>query len=177
MKIYIRGVLVLALFFMLGCSKSDDNKDDDFDAIFSQEVIPLKSFTELRAGSYLYAGFKAEGRKTSMLIEGSKSCTAYNDLFFIKDGEEGINAIEYNLHSPGQFGCRRYSTLLFLENRMYKEGVLFTTIKDVFGKRVFKGLLEIGFQGDYLRLEDKISDYLRKDPDEKVYLYFKNSNK
>ncbi|MGS4345846.1 hypothetical protein ACKUSY_09720 [Myroides odoratus] len=175
MKISIQFFLVVGLFFLGACSKSDDNKDENFDFVFSQEFIPLKSFNELRAGSYLYAGFKAEGRKMSMLIEGSKSCTAYNDLFFIKDDEDSISTIQYNLHSAGQFGCMRYSTLLFLENKMFKEGILFTTIKDPYGKRVFKGLLEIGFQGDYLRIEDKISDYVRKDPDEKVYLYFKNS--
>ncbi|EKB08029.1 hypothetical protein HMPREF9716_01502, partial [Myroides odoratus CIP 103059] len=32
---------------------------------------------------------------------------------------------------------------------------------------------EIGFQGEYLRIEDRMSTYKREDPNEKVYLYFK----
>ena len=39
--------------------------------------------------------------------------------------------------------------------------------------RVYKGFLEIGFQGEYLRIEDRMSNYQRKDENEKVYLYFK----
>ncbi|WP_413513213.1 hypothetical protein [Myroides odoratus] len=39
-------------------------------------------------------------------------------------------------------------------------------------KEHYSGNLEIGFQADYLRVEDRLSDYSRV-KDEKVYLYFK----
>ena len=171
-KILRPVVTVLVVCFLLSCSKDDGNSMKGED-VFLLPYAPLKSLDELYRGSYVYGGFKAEGREASMILENSKSCRAFDDLYVTKDSFDKVSLMEYNLHTAGQFGCVRDDIIRLEENKIYKEGILFTTIKDRYGKRIFKGLLEIGFQGDYLRLEDRMSDYKRKDPNEKVYLYFK----
>ncbi|WP_353100055.1 hypothetical protein [Myroides odoratus] len=169
----IKETLLIALCLLLfSCSKSDDDSVDEPD-VFSLEYFPIKSFDELDRGSYFYRGFQAEDRKASMLLENTTSCVRFNDLYIHKDSLENLSLIEYNFHESGQLGCNRYKTILFQENRLYEEGILFTTIRDPYGKRLFKGLLEFGFQGGYLRIEDKISNYVKKDPEGKVYIYFK----
>ncbi|MDR0224522.1 MAG: hypothetical protein LBI32_05640 [Myroides odoratus] len=169
----IKPTLLIALCLLLfSCSKSDDDSVDELD-VFSLAYVPLNSFDELDMQGYYYAGFKAEGRKASMLIKNSKACRSHDFLSLSKTKEGILDKLEYAFYIEGSFGCFQYAMHTFEENKLIETGKIFTTIRDQYSNRLFKGILEIGFQGEYLRIEDQISDYQRMDPNEKVYLYFK----
>ncbi len=201
MKKLFSIVIVFFLAFIINsCSKSDD--DDDKGAnIESQPYIKLKSLDEIRGVHYRYTGIKIGDRKATFLVENSKSCRAHEYFSTISSEYYPNLDFVYQQFEEGAFGCvqvvKRIPELemyypvstVFLENSLAEEGKLLTTMLTGYfapdysepnkpdrlftSSRVYKGFLEIGFQGDYLRIEDRMSNYQRKNENEKVYLYFK----
>lgn len=174
-------VLCFILLFSVSCSKSDDNKDN-YDPISAMEYSKLKSLDEINNKIFYYAGIKRGNEKASMLSTGSYSCRA-NEFFsvIIKENQPNLN-FGFIKFQSGNLGCETTDSVFFIDAKLLNEGELFTTLVDgylhpqigiVLGERRFKGSLEIGFQGEYLRIEDYMSNYERIDPNEKVYLYFK----
>lgn len=172
-------------FFCISCSKSDDN-GGEFDPVFDLAYTKLKDLEEINKKTFYYAGIKVGDKKTSMLIPGSMSCRASEFFGPAFDPEYLTLDFAYMKYKTGGLGCEVTNSSFLTETSLVGEGQLFTTIRDgyiddsnplniriVLNERIFKGILEIGFQGDYLRIEDRMSTYKREDPNEKVYLYFK----
>ncbi|WP_410879076.1 hypothetical protein [Myroides sp. DW712] len=171
-------IVVLCLGSILtSCSKNDDNKDTD--PIFSLPYIPLKSLSEFSDNeTYYYAGFKAGERNASMLSPTSTACNRDETLQFFYDDFEEIKYIKYYRTNRN---CSGKETVVLSKNKLISEGILLTKIEELMGD--FEPLpgdddkgnieLEIGFQGEYLRIEDQMSHYNRTNPTDKVYLYFK----
>lgn len=178
-NIFLKIGLSISLLLLANCSKSSD--DSDFDPIFSQEYTQLQNLEEISSDIYYYAGIKIGDRKASMLIENSKSCRRYEYFSTMEDSNYETLDFVFMKFTEG-LGCVPTTSAFFLESQLIEEGKLFTTIRegdyymDLFlGERMYKGILEIGFQGEYLRIEDRMSNYKRMDPEEKVYLYFKKN--
>lgn len=183
MKKLIGLFLVLSLG-LVSCSK-DDNKSNDDDPIFSLEYQPLKSLSELKGKKFRYAGIKVEGKNASMVSETSPLCSAADHIIFYPEDGKKNSPIEF-WRKPQN--CGEYDIINFLEYYMVKEGLLSVRLFENFipstgivsnsiseggtinGQRVE---LQIGFQGKYLRIEDRMSNYRRIKPDEEVFLYFK----
>ncbi len=190
---------IFSLLFLLSCSSSDDTVD--LDPIASAEFIPLKDFSELGRKTYFYAGIKAEGRKVSLLPDDTDSCQ--RDDFFapVYNQEEQLVFFQYNRIGPRCEGGT--SLILFTNNKLVNDGIFETTLylvgssfdmDDLIAKESnddddvvksvssidnkrrerYDGKLEIGFQGGYLRVEDRMSHYSRPRATDKVYLYFKS---
>ena len=181
-------VFILSVLFSTSCSKSDDGKGGS--DIESKEYIKLKSLDEIRGGHFRYAGIKIGDRKATFLVENSKSCRAHEYFSTISSEFYPNLDFVYQQFEEGPLGCEKinsggavgyHDSIVFLESSLIEEGKLLTTILNGYfaigrlytSSRVYKGFLEIGFQGDYLRIEDRMSNYQRKDRNEKVYLYFK----
>ncbi|MCS4239263.1 hypothetical protein M2306_003051 [Myroides gitamensis] len=181
-----RQFLVLLISILIfSCSKSDDNKDE-FDPIFDLTYTKLKNLDDISKNVFYYAGVKVGNSKTSLLIPGSMSCRASEYFGPLFDPLYPSVDFTYIKYQDGEIGCKVTNSSFFSETSLVGEGQLFTTIRDgyiddsnplnikiVLQERSFKGILEIGFQGEYLRIEDRMSTYKREDPNEKVYLYFK----
>ncbi len=179
-------ILVLLISILVfSCSKSDDTKDDS-DPIFDLPYTKLKHLDDISNDVFYYAGIKVGNAKTSMLIPSSMSCRASEYFGPIFDPLHPDLDFTYIKYKNGELGCETTNSSFFSETSLVEEGQLFTTIRDgyiddsnpfnikiVLQKRIFKGILEIGFQGKYLRIEDRMSTYKREDSNEKVYLYFK----
>lgn len=166
--------LLLISSLLLGCTKSDDTKG--VDPVFSLTYTPLKNLEELTQTHYYYAGFKAGEAKSSMLSSYSKSCNRedYLQLNFDANQEFVMNFFRMRIQ------CLGFEIVNLEKNILIKEGILRTKVsgsKDVLEKLIVdkegRIELEIGFQGDYLRIEDRMSNYSRHKYDQKVYLYFK----
>lgn len=173
--------LVLALG-LSSCSKED--KDDDFDPLFSLPYEPLKNLTELRGKKYKYAGIKVEGRKAGILSEYAMTCSV-SDLLVFSEGEgDEISKIEF---FRAKSNCDGTDRIGFYDYKLIEEGLLSTRLILHFpNTEVLQGAaavgehfvdgrfhIQIGFQGEYLRIEDRISNYIRVKPEEEVFLYFK----
>lgn len=199
-KIFYVTLLFLLALISNSCSKSDNGSSSDIE---SKAYIKLKSLDEIKGVHYQYAGIKIGDRKATFLSENSKSCRAHE--YFSSISSEYYPSLDfiYQAFEEGNFGCtevvKRIPELemyfpvstVFLENSLVEEGKLLTTLLIGYfapdnrpenlphrlytSGRVYKGFLEIGFQGDYLRIEDRMSNYQRKDENEKVYLYFKRN--
>lgn len=182
-KFRLKIGLLIVLLTSFSCSKSSD--DNDLDPVFSQEYTKLQSLEEISSNIYYYAGIKVGDRKASMLIENSKSCRSHEYFSIMREARYEVldfGFIKFKEDNEEGLGCIPTTSAFFLESQLIEEGQLFTTIREgivspigdvVLYERVFKGILEIGFQGKYLRIEDRMSNYKREDPNEKVYLYFK----
>lgn len=198
-KLIYTTIICLIALTMNSCSNSDDNNGGN--DIESKEYIKLKSLDEIRGGHFRYAGIKIGDRKATFLEENSKSCRAHE--YFATISSEYYPNLDfiYQAFEKGELGCTQivkripeleiyYSvSTVFLENSLVEDGKLLTTMLIGYfamdkefpekasrlytSSRVYKGFLEIGFQGEYLRIEDRMSNYQRKDENEKVYLYFK----
>ncbi|MDR0224520.1 MAG: hypothetical protein LBI32_05630 [Myroides odoratus] len=177
-----RQFLVLLISILIfSCSKSDDNKDE-FDPIFDLAYTKLKNLDDISKNVFYYAGIKVGKAKTSMLIPGSTSCRASEYFSPMEEKTLANLNFGYIKYQIGPLGCETTNSSFFTETSLINEGELFTTIRNgiipdrgpiILQERSFKGILEIGFQGEYLRIEDRMSTYKREDPNEKVYLYFK----
>jgi len=171
-------IVVLCLGSMLtSCSKNDDHKDTD--PIFSLPYTPLKNLSKfLDKETYYYAGFKAGERKASMLTPTSTACNRNETLQFFYDD---LGKLKYIKYYRTNRNCSGKETVVLSKNELISEGILLTKITEPMGD--FEPLieydgkgnieLEIGFQGEYLRIEDYMSHYNRINPTDKVYLYFK----
>lgn len=180
---------IFILFFVLlciSCSKSDDEASE-YDPVYALEYTRLQSLDQISENVFYYAGIKVGDQKTSLLIPEDKSCRAAEFFGPAYDRDFPTLDFAYIKFAKGQLGCESTESAYFTETRLVEEGKLLATIRRgypdrtsipeahflVLKERIFKGLLEIGFQGDYLRIEDRMSNYKREDPNEKVYLYFK----
>lgn len=167
--------MCLCLVGLVSCSK-DDNKDDDVDPIFSLEYKPLKSLKELETNdTYYYAGIKIGDRKVGLLPSSSTSCTRH-DRIYAKFGNNTLNYIVFYRNSRG---CDDVQEVRLVKNVLENDGILHTVVLgslDKLDQLVIDDEgripLEIGFQGEYLRIEDRMSNYKRTKQNEKVYLYF-----
>lgn len=166
-------MVLLVNSFLLSCSKSDNT--EDVDPVFSLPYTPLRDLAELDATSYLYAGLKVEGRRSSMLTPTSRLCNIYDELHL----NFNANQLANMKFSRRNKNCEGFKIVTLSKNTLVKEGVLRTNIYgsvDKLDKLIVDEQgridLEIGFQGDYLRIEDRMSNYSRHKYDEKVYLYF-----
>ena len=177
-----RFFISISILLCICCSKSDDNASD-VDPVYTLEYTKLQDIEQITRKTFYYAGIKIGDKKTSLLIPNSKSCRA--EEFFGPSKDNSFPALDfaYIKFKEGQLRCEPTISSYFVETSLIDEGQLFTTIRAgyfdeasqrlVLKERIFKGILEIGFQGDYLRIEDRMSTYKREDPNEKVYLYFK----
>ncbi|WP_353160369.1 hypothetical protein [Myroides odoratus] len=174
-------VVLLLSVLIFSCSKSDDTRDDS-DPIFDLPYTKLKHLDDISKNVFYYAGIKVGNAKTSLLIPGSTSCRASEYFSFMEEKVLPNLNFGYVKYQIGPLGCETTNSSFFTETKLINEGELFTTIRNgiipergpiILQERIFKGILEIGFQGEYLRIEDRMSTYKREDPNEKVYLYFK----
>ncbi|MGG5506638.1 MULTISPECIES: hypothetical protein [unclassified Myroides] len=176
--------ILVSVTFLSSCSSDDESS---YDPIFSAKYTPLTDFSQLGRSTYFYAGIKIEGYKTSVLPPDATSCIKDDILvpsFDEKDNFSGLEYIRSNKRCSEGFG-----SIILVKNELVEKGVFRTNMYfngnfyyDKEGVRqyydsdenwAFKGNLEIGFQGDYLRIEDRMSHYTRPGSIEKVYLYFK----
>lgn len=171
---------LLVLFLMLlslGCSKSDDNID--VDPIYSLEYKPLKSFKELGEKQYDYVGIKIGDRKVGLLLDSNQACVRLDKIqAHLKD--DRLVALVYNRMERN---CSKSDEVRLVKNNLYEEGILHTIVygsrdklDDLIIDEEGRISLEIGFQGDYLRIEDRMSNFKRTKHNEKVYLYFKRKD-
>ncbi|MBB1139459.1 hypothetical protein [Myroides sp. WP-1] len=176
--------ILVSVIFLSSCSSDDESS---YDPIFSAKYIPLTDLTQLEKSTYFYAGIKIEGYKTSLLPPDGTSCVKDDILVPTFDNENNFERLEYirtNKRCSEGFG-----SIILVKNKLIENGILRTNMYfngnfyyDKNGVRQyydsdenweFRGNLEIGFQGDYLRIEDRMSHYSRPGSIEKVYLYFK----
>ncbi|WP_413513744.1 hypothetical protein [Myroides odoratus] len=199
--------LIIAVFLgLLTLSCSSDEGGIKGDPIFSAEYIPLKDLSDLGKGTYFYAGFKAEGRKVSLLAENTDSCqkddifapvfNANGDLIFFQFHRSNSGCIggytvilltnnqlldtgimETSLYSGGSYSGEEEKPGLEEEEKPSFERIVKSTLDVVKSRERYDGPLEIGFQGGYLRIEDRMSHYSRPKQTDKVYLYFKSKEK
>jgi len=172
------GIVAMPLF---GCSKSDDAQEEE-DDIFLLEYRELKDLNELKNKVFFYVGIKKGDAKTSMLIPNSRSCRAHEFFSQAKSNAYPTLEFSYIKMENGALGCEITTSVYFLTNNLIRDGILQTTLKEGVPSEsgiqllpkdaIYRGPIEIGFQGDYLRIEDRMSAYQREDPNEKVYLYF-----
>lgn len=177
------NLLILLLFIpLLGCSKSDEEEEGK-DEIFALEYKGLTDLDVLKNKVFYYVGIKRGDSKTSVLVPNSKSCRAQEYFTQARSDAEPTLDFGYIVMENGTFGCEQTTSVYFLDSELEREGVLKTQLK--YGESVpmlgivlhdggpmYSGEIEIGFQGEYLRIEDKMSSYIKADPNEKVYLYF-----
>lgn len=181
--------LILGLSLGLGSCSKDDNKENDFDPLFSLEYHPLKSLSELKGKKYKYSGIKVEGKKVGLLSETSTSCSRLDVLTFnILDGDE-LSTAEFLRNGVN---CTNFDKILLFDFNLKQAGILSTKMSfnniggdkgnneeenswNAISTMNLNGRfnLQIGFQGEYLRIEDRMSHYVRRNPDEEVFLYFK----
>jgi len=170
-------LMFFGLFFALGCSKSDDNADVDL--VGSLAYRPLESLEELGKKQYEYVGIKVGDRKVGLLPSNTSSCSQ-NDKLEAQFTDDKFERIVFYRMSKN---CKEKKEVRLVRNILVKEGILHTivvgSIDDVSKLAIDEEgriALEIGFQGDYLRIEDRMSNFKRTKHNEKVYLYFKRKD-
>lgn len=180
--------LAAAVVLFIACS-TDDNKAQA-DPIFSQPYTKLESLDDLELGKYQYMGNKLGDRNVGLVGEGTY-CKQLDYLLVAEGFSEKSQRMEkYFLYNNFRldlvdkvqkcvsiFGSTHR---VITDLKLIEPGLLRTDVNDgVFGEipekheEVYDGVLEIGFQAGFLRIEDRMSDYNRVTKDEKVYLYFK----
>ncbi len=175
MKYWIGSVLVLVSSLFLSCSSSDDTKE--IDPIFSLPYTPLSSMNDLDEGDYAYVGIKIADQKVGMITPTSTTCARKDFMTIFYEGTELNHMIYYKKNRSCSGTVAVMLSEMFLEN----EGVLATLIgsSDQSNPSAVPHdtknhiRLEVGFQGEYLRIEDRMSNFTRTKHNEKVYLYFK----
>ena len=183
MKKIIGLILVLSLG-LVSCSK-DDNKSSDVDPVFSLEYHPLKSLSEVKGKSFRYAGIKIGDKKVGLFSDTSPECSTSDLIVFYPENGEKNSPITFFRKTKI---CSGFDEINFIDYYMNKEGLLSTRLMknyepstDISSNSIIETSftegrryeLQIGFQGKYLRIEDRMSHYVRLNPDEVVYLYFK----
>ncbi|WHT37592.1 hypothetical protein QNH98_10280 [Myroides sp. mNGS23_01] len=171
---------LLVLFLMilsLGCSKGDDNTD--LDPIYSLEYKPLKSFTELGKKQYNYVGIKIGDKKVGLLSDSDKSCVRLDKVQAHFEDDKLVELVYNRMERD----CSKSNKVRLVKNSLNEEGILHTIVhgsRDKLDNLIIdeegRISLEIGFQGDYLRIEDRMSNFKRTKHNEKVYLYFKRKD-
>lgn len=179
MKILV-GLILVVLLSLVSCSK-EDNKEE-VDPLFSLPYHPLKDLAELKGKKFQYAGIKVEGRNAGLLTDASRTCSSSDLLIFSSDGENEVSSIEF---FRAKVSCEGTDVIAFYNYFLIEEGILRTRLvlhqqlgilaSPIPGENFVNGRfnLRIGFQGEYLRVEDRMSNYTRMRPDEEVFLYFK----
>lgn len=194
-----KSLLFLSLLFIgVSCSSDDNGKPDLDDPFFESEYTPLKSLKEL-SSFYTYYGAKI-GDRPSGAIASSNCLSKNTMSFYISDeitqfSNDSIVFNSYKQEEVVNGDCVADFVRTFREVKLQEEGKMYVDIHDFYYEEIefiyedeitgekydsiridtikntyFKGNLEIGEQGGYLRIEDKFSKYNGKD---KVYQYFK----
>lgn len=191
-KIIVSFCMILAL---VSCNKNDDNNSSsNVDPIFSQPYTPLAEFSDLETATYRYVGNKIGDRPVG-LVGAAAKCKGNDRLQIFVDRKVVIDSIVYYNYSYDS--KKQDCELSFISPRVLKSNKLaspgnmnskveefwFEEIIDKVDpsiitskrktKETYSGNIEIGFQAEYLRIEDHISDYNYTPAKEKVYLYFK----
>ncbi|MEC4116444.1 hypothetical protein SAMN05421818_11923 [Myroides phaeus] len=195
-------LFLATLALITSCSSSDDNSP--LDPISSQPYNPLTSLTELEDGKYQYVGNDIGNGKVGIVNPTSGTCKE-NDLLVVYKTDQKLDSITYAnyktvIGKKNEIKCEKiggeYDRVL-RNNRLNATGVLSTQMtedakiplteeekKENPGKEfkiernlIYKGTVEIGKQGGYLRIEDHLSGYKPGSQIKgKPYLYFKKIN-
>lgn len=184
-------VFFLLLFIGVSCSSDDNSKPDLNDPLFESEYTPLKSLKELNS-TYIYYGAKIGNRPFGAIA--SSNCLSKNTFTtYISDSNDffsndSIVFKSYMQEEKVNGECVVDFIRTLRQVKLVEEGKMYVDIHDFYYEEVkdtlveggiridtikntyFKGDLEIGTQGGYLRIEDEFSRYNDKD---KVYQYFK----
>ena len=184
-------VFFLLLFIGVSCSSDDNSKPDLGDPLFESEYTPLKSLKELNS-TYIYYGAKIGSRPSGAIA--SSNCLSKNTFAtYISDSNDffsndSIVFKSYMQEEKVNGECVEVFIRTMRQVKLVEEGKMYVDIHDFYYEEVkdtlveggiridtikntyFKGDLEIGTQGGYLRIEDEFSRYNDKD---KVYQYFK----
>lgn len=175
MKYWIGLAFVLVSSLFLSCSSSDDTKE--IDPIFSLPYTPLSNMNELSEGNYAYVGIKIADQKVGMITPTSTTCARNDFMTIFYEGTELNRMVYYKKNR----NCSGTEAVLLSEIFLESVGTLATLIGSS-NQPVPSAVptdtknhirLEVGFQGEYLRIEDRMSNFTRTKHNEKVYLYFK----
>lgn len=195
-----KSILFLSLLFIgVSCESDDNNKQDPGDPLFESEYTPLKSFDELQR-VYTYYGAKIGDRPSGAI--SNQNCLSNNTISFFlsNDGtstNDSIVFMSYKIDEETPKQCEVDFMRVIRDVNLVREGYLNVDITDIsynfvkvtykdsingptldsiridtIRREIYKGDLEVGEQGGYLRLQDKFSRYSGK---EKVYQYFKKN--
>lgn len=193
-----KSILFLSLLFIgVSCESDDNSKQDPSDPLFESEYTPLKNFEELEP-VYIYHGAKIGNRPFGAIA--NKNCLSNNTLsFFVSNDATFVNDsivfMSYKVDEEIQKNCNLDFMRVIRDVKLVEEGKINVNITDISYKNVkvtyketpdgptldsirvdtirnvkYKGDLEVGKQGGYLRIQDKFSRYSGK---EKVYQYYK----
>lgn len=181
------------------CSNSDDNKNQD--PISSQTYTPLASFDNLAPGAYQYIGNDIGDGKVGLVGSSSANCKD-KDYLIVYKTEQKLDSISYSnfktvINKDKVVECQKLGgefDRILRGNRLNAAGILTTLVTEdervpltteekkktpekdskIVRKTIYSGILDIGEQGGYLRIEDRLSGYT---PGSKIkgkpYLYFK----
>lgn len=193
----MKKLWLLASLLIVGasCSSDDGNPEKPVDPIFELEYVPLNDFSDVQS-NYIYAGAKIGDRPVGLISKNN--CVSGNSITFYATSSTAVtrDSIFYLSNKFNEelgVGCEYDFSRTMRDVRMVEKGKMHVDIADFIWKEVrvpydslghqrdsiridiekkgyYNGNLEIGFQGKYLRIEDKVSKYSGKD---KVYLYFK----
>ncbi len=173
----------------VGCSKSDDSNPEEIDTVFEAPYEALNSFEDLSSSVWRYEGAKIGDRKFGAVYKSN--CLSNNRLVFlggdIAAKKDSITYESFDLAKSTVGDCSLDFRRTMRKSKMISKGKMFVdiydyTVKidtnkqtniitiDTIKKTYYKGNIDIGFQKDMLRVEDKFTRYSGS---EKVYLYFK----
>lgn len=172
-------------FFTLSCSKSeDDGKGMDF--VANLPYTPLNELSEVGDETYYYVGIRVGDYKMNLISETNAGCVKFDKIVAEKNDKGEIINLRYKRSNIGCVGG--YVDILMSRNRMISPGIMDTNIyvagsyeKGENGEEIlvpsksnerYEGQVEIGFQGEYLRIEDRMSHFTYPSKVDKVYLYF-----
>lgn len=193
-----KSILLISLCFLgISCSSDDNTEVDKKDPVFESEYTPLASFDDLNR-VYNYQGVKIGDRPFGTI--SSKNCLSGNTISFFlsNDGvvsNDSIVFMSYKVDEKTSINCELDFMRVLRDVKLVNTGIINVDITDIsyvyvkvpvkdtinntsgwitrtdtIRKQIYKGDLEIGHQGGYLRMEDEFSRYSGKD---KVYQYFK----
>ncbi|MGG5576738.1 hypothetical protein ACPDHL_05260 [Myroides sp. C15-4] len=183
LKLRMIALAFIAGFTMISCS-SDDNKEAAYD-VYNLPYTPLTDLSELGKETYFYVGIKIEGYKTQLIPPTKETCLKEDKIVALYNDDEMLVRLDYKRSG---INCKGYDNIRLTQNKIVQPGILNTNLyvagtyeKADNGDMVlvpsdsnerFEGDIEIGFQGRYLRIEDRMSHYSRPANVNKVYLYF-----
>ncbi|MBW3518662.1 hypothetical protein [Flavobacterium sp. NKUCC04_CG] len=176
---------LIGLALLVGaCSKSDDNKDENEDLVFNAPYYPIKDIQDLKSKTtWYYEGAKIGSKKYGAISKSN--CISKNMLTFVKTSNGESDSMIYDSYDGAgilEKGCKLDFRRAMKSVKLTSEGKIFVEIYDFvydssnneqIKEEIYKGNLEVGFQKDMLRIEDKFTHY---NGNEKVYLYFKSAS-